>query len=80
MTRILIFLNISSCSVCSDDIFDWLPANGTLSCLGPLVDSALEAHAHVSTGVEDTVHLTLTADDTLGGGQAVTGAGGGPAG
>jgi len=43
--------------------------------------SALEAHAHVSTGIENTVHLTLIADDTLRGSQAgvgVRGAGLGP--
>ena len=67
-------------SVSSDDISDGLSAQWAFPSLRPLMHSALEAHAHVSTGVEDTVHLTLTADDTLGGGQAVTGAGGGPAG
>ena len=29
------------------------------------MDGTLEAHAHVTTGVEDTVHVTLIADDAL---------------
>ena len=54
-----------SCSVCPYDVPDGLPAHGTLPRLGPLVDGALEAHAHVATGVEDAVNLTLIADNTL---------------
>ena len=58
-------LSLCSGPVGPDDISDGLSAHGTLACPGPLVDSALEAHAHVATGVEDTVHLTLIADHTL---------------
>ena len=29
------------------------------------MDGTLETHAHVTTGVEDTVHVTLIADDAL---------------
>ena len=54
-----------SCSVCPDDVPDGLSAHGTLPRLGPLVDGALEAHAHVATRVEDAVNLTLIADNTL---------------
>ena len=65
MTRIISFHILPSGPVSSDDISDGLSAHGTLACPGPLVDSALEAHAHVATGVEDTVHLTLIADHAL---------------
>ena len=69
-------LILSSCPVSSDDISDGLSAQGTVPRLGPLVDSALEAHAHVAAGVEDTVNLGLIADNTLGAGcVAVIGAG-----
>ena len=57
-------------SVSSDDISDGLSANRTISSLRPLMNSALEAQAHVATGVDDTVHLALIADHTLSGGQA----------
>ena len=65
VTRIFTIKTVSSCSVCPDDISDGLPAHGTLPRLGPLVDGALEAHAHVATGVEDAVNLALIADNTL---------------
>ena len=29
------------------------------------MDGTLEAHTHVTTGVEHTVHVTLVADDAL---------------
>ena len=54
-----------SCSVCSDDIPDGGSTERTLPGRGPLLDGTLEAHAHVTTGVEDTVHVTLIADDAL---------------
>ena len=57
-------------SVSSDDISDGLSANRTISSLRPLMNSALEAQAHVAAGVDDTVHLALIADHTLSGGQA----------
>ena len=55
------------CSVSSDDIPDGCSAKWTLSIAGPLLDCTLEAHAHMATGVEDTVHIRLVADHTLGG-------------
>ena len=54
-----------SCSVCSDDVPDGSSTERTLACRGPLLDGTLEAHAHMTTGVEDTVHITLVADDAL---------------
>ena len=48
-----------------DNVPDCGPAEGALPGLGPLLDGALEAHAHVATGVEDAVNLALTADNTL---------------
>ena len=56
-------------SVSPDDISDGLSAQGTVPSLRPLMHCTLEAHAHVAAGVEDTVHLGLIADNTLGGGQ-----------
>ena len=53
------------CTEGFDDVPDSVPAQWTLPSSRPLLDCALEAHAHVSTGVEDTVHITLIADDTL---------------
>ena len=70
MNRILTTI-FRSGSVSSDDISDGLSANWTVSSLRPLMYSALEAEAHVATGVDDTVHLTLIADHTLCSGQAV---------
>ena len=48
-----------------DDVPDGGPAEGALPCLGPLLDGALEAHAHVAAGVEDAVHVGLVADHAL---------------
>ena len=52
-------------SVCPDDVPDGSSTERTFPCGGPLLDGTLEAHAHVTTGVEDTVHITLIADDAL---------------
>ena len=52
-------------SVSPDDIPDGCSTERTFPRGGPLLHSTLEAHAHVATGVEDTVHVTLIADDTL---------------
>ena len=54
-----------SSSVGSDDIPDGGPAERTLPSCSPLLDSTLEAHAHVATGVEHTVHIFFTADHAL---------------
>ena len=70
MNMMILTTSFRSGSVSSDDISDGLTANGTISSLRPLMNSALEAQAHVTTGVDDTVHLTLIADHALGGGQA----------
>ena len=70
MNRILTTISRSG-SVSSDDISDGLSANWTVTSLRPLMYSTLEAEAHVATGVDDTVHLTLIADHTLSSGQAV---------
>ena len=57
------FLGLSS--VCSDDVPDGCSTERTFPGRGPLLDGTLETHAHVTTGVEDTVHVTLIADDAL---------------
>ena len=57
------FLGLSSVS--SDDVPDGSSTERTFPSRGPLLDGTLEAHAHVATGVEDTVHVTLIADDAL---------------
>ena len=57
-------------SVCPDDISDRLSAQWTVPSLRPLVNCALEAHAHVAAGVEHTVNLGFIADNTLSRGQA----------
>ena len=63
--NMILTTSFRSGSVGSDDISDGLTANGTISSLRPLMNSALEAQAHVAAGVDDTVHLTLIADHTL---------------
>ena len=54
-------------SVCANHIPDRGSAQGALSRPAPLLDSTLEAHAHVPAGVEDAVHVRLVADHALGG-------------
>ena len=50
---------------CPDNIPDGVPAKWTLSSSRPLLCGTLVAHAHVATGVEDTVYSIVTADQTF---------------
>ena len=52
-------------SVSSDDISDACSTKRALASIGPLLDSTLEAHTHVSTRVKDTVHIRLIANNTF---------------
>ena len=52
-------------AVCPDNIPDGSPTERTLSSCRPLLCCTLVAHAHVATGVEDTVYITLVTDHTL---------------
>ena len=52
-------------SVCADDIPDGGSAQRALSRSAPLLDRALEAHAHVPARVENAVDVRLVADDTF---------------
>ena len=52
-------------SVGADHVPDGCPAQRALPGPSPLLDGALEAHAHVAAGVEDAVHVRLVADHAL---------------